>query len=355
MIPETDGKPQNNTAKPHNSATVPKTMRMLSAAQAHNPMKTGFHGGFMNVSFQVGVVDYDDDTPPNQIYLRKTKDKPNPLPILLPNGTRRPPKNTLTKITCSVLGGTDPATGANYPILVGRHFEVPNVLEAKTRRVTELLEKQADPYEMLIKQTKNGNEVHLTGVCVKHSIMARRRRDGTISDDKCIVFGLRQDSDKDHIIPVICDRSLAMSAKKNIRFGDIMTVKGEFHVSVVPIYQVDETGKNKLDGAGAPIPELDEKGKVKVRYMPYIHLHGYPGVALNEHILFSDPTKMPVPAWIVDDIAQEIDLRSQMAVRRSATQTERQEEDSTPQVPSSQASLSTSQYVATGSSLAEGL
>lgn len=89
------------------ASQTPKAMRMLSAAQAKDPMKNAYYGGFRNIAFQVGVVHHLPGDPPNQIYLRSNKTVKNPLPLILPNGVRPPKHGTLTKVICSVVGSTD--------------------------------------------------------------------------------------------------------------------------------------------------------------------------------------------------------------------------------------------------------
>lgn len=320
MISETSSKPEGGTTKTSRPATptgTPKTMRMLSAAQAKNPMKHAFYGGFRNIAFQVGVVHQVPGGEPNQIYLRTNKNAKNPLPLLLPNGVRPPAQGTMTKVTCSVVGSID-RHGNPYPQLIARFFETPNVFEASTRRTTELLKTAADPSEMLKKQTGNNNEVLLTGIVVGRKAARRQRADGSMEDNPSVTFLLRQDADPTHVVPVICDKKLAENANKIIRFGDIISVKGQFHTSTVPVIKFDASGQPERDGNGAYVNELNEDGSIKTRFHPYIYLTSYPGVALDEHLLFSDVEQMDVPEWIIEQINKEIEMRSALGRQQNA-------------------------------------
>lgn len=336
MISETTAKPEGSKSKTSRSAT-PKTLRPLSAAQAKQPMKHAFYGGFRNIAFQVGVVHHLPGDPPNQFYLRTNKTAKNPLPMLLPENVPMPRHNAMVKVTCSVVGSVD-RDGNPYPRLIARHIDTPNIFEASTRRTTELLKTPVDPVEALKKQTGNNNEVMLTGVVIGRRNPRRQRPDGSIEENPSVTFFLRQDADPTHVIPVICDKKLAENASRAIRFGDIISIKGQFHTSTITVYKLDENGQPLKDAAGVPVPDTNADGTVKTRFHPFIYLTSYPGVALDEHILFSDVQKMAVPEWIVEQVNKEIEMKAALGRQQN-------KDDSAPERPTlAPAAVTTAEY-----------
>lgn len=315
-----------NDSSPKKPPRVPgaKTMKMLSMAQAKNPMKHAYYGGFQNIAFQTGVVIRLAGDPPNQIYLRTDAKAKHPLPIMLPSGVRPPNNGSLVKVTCTVLGATDPQ-GNPYPILIARMFAIPNVLEAGARRTTDLLKEEADPTETMRKQTGVGNDVHLTGVVVGRRLHRRQRADGAFDENQSATFLLRLDADPTHVIPVICDKKLAEQANNQIRFGSIISVRGQYHTMTIKVAQFDAAGKPVLNEDGSPVYVLTEDGNVKLRYHPYIYLTGYPTNAPNQHLLFTDPTVMAIPEWIESDINNQIRIRAALGTQQNVVVPEPQE------------------------------
>lgn len=294
-----------------------KTMKVLTVAQAANPMKHAFHGGFQNIAFQTGVVIRLPGDPPNQIYLRTDKKGKHPLPIVLPMGLRAPPNGTLTKVTCTVFGSVD-AQGRPYPLLVARMFSIPNILEAEARRTIDLLKIDTDPTESMNKQTGIGNDIHLSGVVVNKKLERRMKADGTLDENQALTFYLRLDADKNNIIPIICDKKLAEQARDKIRYGAMVSVRGQFHTMTMKIVKRDEQGIPVLNEDGSPVFELDAEGNPKVHYRPYIHT-GYPTNAPDIHLKFTSKEKnaMPIPDWIETEINAQIRLRMELAKQQN--------------------------------------
>jgi hypothetical protein len=309
------------TSSKGTGSQIPKTMKMLSVAQAKNPMKHGFYGGFKNITFQVGVVVREQSDPPNQIYLRTNKNGKHPLPIMLPPGVRPPKNGELAKVICTVMGATDDK-GAPYPILIARFFNHPNLLEADTRRTIEMLENEMDPAEFIRKQTGNNNNVQVTGVLIGKRTHRRLRPNGTYDDNSSVTFYIRQDADKSHVIPLVCDKHLVEAVKKQARFGDVLTFTGQYHVQIVKIQKQDENGRPLFLEDNTPDYELDSEGKAKVRYQPYIFLTDYPSPYVNEDLLFSDPKVMSYPEWIETDINDEIRKRAALGKMQNSPSAE---------------------------------
>jgi hypothetical protein len=339
-----------NTVKEKRPANqTPKAMRMLSAAQARNPMKHAFYGGFRNIAFQVGVVQTMPGDPPNTIYLRSSKNDKNPLPLIVPSGVRPPAAGMRTKVTCSVVGGTD-RQGVPYPLLVARYFENPNIFEAEARRTTELLKVEADPTESLNKQASNGNEVMLTGIVVKKQSIMRQRSDNSTDDRPSIIFWLRQDAEEKHVIPVICDKHLVENASQKIKFGSIVTVRGQYHTTVVPVPKLNDDGSPTTDLNGTPVYETDEQGEIKKRHHPFIYLTSYPGGAPDNDFQFSPTHKaqMPMPEWIETQINAKIRMKENLGKQVKAPAPERIEKGTS-------ALVSKEEYVQTAGDLADRL
>lgn len=303
---------------------APKTMKMLSMAQAVNPMKHAFYGGFHNIAFQTGVVVHMPGDPPNRIYLRTDAKGKHPLPIMLPPKVRAPADGSLVKVTCTILGSSDPQ-GNPCPILVARLFSTPNVLEAETRRTIDLLKKDVDPSESLRKQTGVNNDVHLTGVVIGRRLQRRQREDGSLEENQSATFYLRLDADPTHVIPVLCDKKLAEQSATPVRFGSLISVRGQFQTTTIKVAKCDELGNVVKNEDGSPVYELNKDGSVKVRYHPYIFLTGYPTPAPNAHMLFTDPNVMAIPGWIETQINAEIRARSELGKQQNNSDNQRKE------------------------------
>lgn len=294
----------------------PKTMKMLSMAQAKNPMKHAFYGGFQNIAFQTGVVVKLPGDPPNQIYLRTDAKAKHPLPIYLPPGVRPPADGAFVKATCTVVGATD-QQGNPYPILIARSFALPNVLEAETRRTIDLLKKEVDLTESMRKQTGVNNDIHLTGVIIGRRLHRRIRADGSTEVNNSVTFFIRQDADPTHVIPVVCDKKMAEHASDLMKFASVVSVRGQYHTTTIKIPKYDDAGQPMMTADGKPEYALNEDGKVKVRYHPYIYLTNIPASAPNNHMLFvGDDATMDMPEWI-NEINKEIMIRSELGKQQN--------------------------------------
>jgi hypothetical protein len=289
--------------------------KAFTAAQANHTMKFAYYGGMQNIAFQVGEIVRKNGDSPNKVYLRTGgKSDRYLLPIILPNGLKAPPNGRLVKITSTVMGAKD-AFGRRYPMLVARHIDSPNIFEANARSIVEYLSKEQeegfDATQNLRKGSVNNNELSFVGIfSAAQQIQKPPRPDGSVDDSAAIVFYARVDADKDHLIPVFCDKKLAENAKDRIKYGYPLSFKGVYEVHPIKALKLGEDGKPIKDESGKTVPLLNDAGEQVVHFQPIIKLTKYPAPADASQMLF--PESQPTPGWI-KDIAVEIEARRSKA------------------------------------------
>jgi len=285
--------------------------KAFTAAQANNTMKFAYYGGMHNIAFQVGSILRKAGDPPNKVYLRTGgKSERHLLPIILPNGLKAPPNGRLVKITSTIMGAKD-AVGRRYPMLVARHIDSPNIFEANARSIVEYLHKeQEDGFDETLNLRKgsvNNNELSFVGIFVAaQQVQKPPKPDGTVDETAAVVFYARVDADKDHLIPVFCDKKLAENAKDRMKYGYPLYFKGVYEVHPVKVPQIGEDGKPLKDENGRIQMAVDEEGNPVVHFQPIIKLTKYPAPADAAQMLF--PESQPTPGWI-NDIIVEIEAR----------------------------------------------
>ena len=308
---------QEEVKKP-SQAPKKTVFKAFTAAQANNTMKFAYYGAMHNIAFQVGEIIRKVGDPHNKVYLRTGgKSERHLLPIILPNGLKAPPNGRLVKITSTIMGSKD-ASGRRYPMLVARHIDSPNIFEANARSIVEYLHKEQedgfDATQNLRKGAVNNNELSFVGIFVAaQQVQKPPKADGTVDENAAVVFYARVDADKDHLIPVFCDKKLAENAKDRIKYGYPLFFKGVYEVHPVKVPQIGEDGKPVKDELGKVQLTLDEEGNPVVQFQPIIKLTKYPAPADASQMLF--PDSQPTPTWITDIIAEIEARRSKVRVQ----------------------------------------
>ena len=283
-------------------------IRPLTLQERKKPAQLSFHGGFRNVSFQIGEVVLPESSGANinattASYVKAIIKKSNTVqfPVMVPNSLTmmRGVVNTIATVT-----GQQNASGGFEAVLLARATERLSSFNTKLRTVEHLIEpKQAadqaasysdDETARLGKSSnaRSHNQVMLAGV-----VVGAKFEDG---QHPRFHIWIRQDSNPSNVIPLCYEAKNANSMVSRVKYGSIIYVDGEFVYRNVTVFQMDEKGQRKLDSNGQPMPELDAAGNPVRRMHTYIRI-----TAPKDPAEFDLDLGNTVPAWM-SDIAKKL-------------------------------------------------
>ena len=294
-------------------------IRPLTLAERKKPAQLTFFGGFKNVSFQIGEVTLPEAaahnanaTTPAYVKAIVRKSATVQFPIMVPNSLAV--LKGMTNTVASVIGQKN-KYGGHDAVLVARSTERLSSFNAKLRTVEDLVktgEASGETDETRLGRSSGArihNQVMLAGV-----VVGARFEDG---DSPRFHIDLRQDANPSNIIPLIYEARNASAMVSRVKYGSLIYVDGEYAFRSVPINEVDEDGRLKLDADRKPIPILDEKGQPTKRIQTYIRI-----TSPKDPAQFDTDFGSTVPRWVVE-IAEEIAAaRARTAVSRAEISTE---------------------------------
>ena len=294
-------------------------IRPLTLVERKKPAQLTFFGGFKNVSFQIGEITLPDAaarntnaTTPAYVKAIVRKSATVQFPIMVPNSLSV--LKGMTNTVASVIGQKN-KYGGHDAVLVARSTERLSSFNAKLRTVEDLVktgEASGETDETRLGRSSGArihNQVMLAGV-----VVGARFEDG---DSPRFHIDLRQDANPSNIIPLIYEARNASAMVSRVKYGSLIYVDGEYAFRSVPINEVDEDGRLKLDADRKPIPILDEKGQPTKRIQTYIRI-----TSPKDPAQFDTDFGSTVPRWVVE-IAEEIAAaRARTAVSRAEISTE---------------------------------
>lgn len=278
-------------------------IRPLTLNERRQPATRTFHGGFKNVSFQIGTVEMPsgseintNDTTANYIKAKLRKDGKVQFPVMIPKSIfiNKGPSNTVASVI-----GMKNSHGGYDAVLVARSNERLSSFNSPLRTVEDLVkldtkEEAAESDNRLGKgaNARVHNQVMLCGV-----IVGARFEDG---DYPRFHMLMRQDANPNNVIPLVYEARNASALLSHIKYGQLATVPGEYYYRSVPVYQQDSEGRVMMDADNRPIPVLEENGSPKTRITTYIRC----GVPRDPSEFDTDFGPTP-PKWLVQ-MADEI-------------------------------------------------
>lgn len=299
-------------------------IRPLTLQERQKPAQLSFHGGFRNVSFQLGEVVLPESSRSNvnattasfvKGFIRKSPTIE--FPIIIPNSlmTLRGVVNTIATVA-----GQKNNSGGYDAVLQARATERLSSFNTKLRTVEHLIESKkvvdevsnnlSDDDAARLGKSSNArshNQVMLAGV-----VVGAKFEDG---QNPRFHIWIRQDSNPTNVIPLVYEARNASSMVTRIKFGSIIYADGEFVYRNVPNYQTDESGVRKLDINGQVMPVLDDAGKPVRRLQTYIRI-----TAPKDPAEFDLDLGNSIPSWMAE-IAKKIAegrTRSQAPTKEAA-------------------------------------
>jgi hypothetical protein len=255
-------------------------IRPLTLQERGKPAKASFHGGFRNVTFQLGEL----VLPSKQVrnlsnavpafakgVVKKTKSLG--YPILIPNSLSILPG--VINIIATVVGQKN-AHGGFDAVLVARATDRLSSLNTKMRTVEHLIASRLEDVEgkNLSEESegrlgksfaaRNHNQVMLAGL-----VVGSQFEDGQYP--RFHIF-IRQDANPNNVIPLVYEARNATAMVGRIKYGAMIYVDGEYVARKVPTYELDESGARKLDANGEPIKAVDAEGNPITRVNSYIRI-----------------------------------------------------------------------------------
>lgn len=277
-------------------------VRPLTLAERKKPAQLTFFGGFKNVSFQIGEVALPDAaarnanaTTPAYVKAIVRKSATVQFPIMVPNSLSV--LKGMTNTVASVIGQKN-KYGGHDAVLVARSTERLSSFNSKLRTVEDLVktgEATAETDETRLGKSSSArihNQVMLAGI-----VVGARFEDG---DSPRFHIDLRQDANPSNIIPLIYEARNASAMVSRVKYGSLIYVDGEYAFRSVPIHEVDEDGRLKLDADRKPIPQLDDKQQPTKRIQTYIRI-----TAPKDPAQFDTDFGSTIPRWVAE-IAEEI-------------------------------------------------
>lgn len=291
-------------------ATRPaRPIRPLTYSERRKPAQQTFHGGFKNVSFQIGELimppgaerNSNDSTAgfTKAILQKSTNVK---FPVLVPHSMNA--LKGLQNTVASVIGRKN-IDGSYDAILVARHSERLSSFNSRLRTVLDLVgeggetEDENNPGSIRLgkgQTAKVHNQVMLCGV-----IVGAYFEDG---ERPAFHILLRQDSNPDNVIPLIYPQRNASQLQKTIRYGAFIYVDGEYAYRAVPVPKLTTEGAILKDEKGAVVYETDDEGKAKTRVQTYIRID-----SPRDPAEFDTKFGNTHPQWLVE-LAEEVRQRS---------------------------------------------
>ncbi len=277
-------------------------IRPLTLAERKKPAQLTFFGGFKNVSFQIGEITLPDAaarnanaTTPAYVKAIVRKSATVQFPIMVPNSLSV--LKGMTNTVASVIGQKN-KYGGHDAVLVARSTERLSSFNSKLRTVEDLVktgEATAEMDETRLGKSSSArihNQVMLAGV-----VVGARFEDG---DSPRFHIDLRQDANPSNIIPLIYEARNASAMVSRVKYGSLIYVDGEYAFRSVPIHEIDEDGRLKLDADRKPIPQLDDKQQPTKRIQTYIRI-----TSPKDPAQFDTDFGSTIPRWVAE-IAEEI-------------------------------------------------
>jgi hypothetical protein len=296
-------------------------IRPLTLNERRQPASRTFHGGFKNVSFQIGVIEMpsastvnNNDTTASYIKAKVRKGDKVQFPLLVPKTIviNKGPSNTVASVV-----GMKNNYGGYDAVLIARSNERLSSFNSPLRTVVDLVQldaKEARPEaENRLGKSSNArihNQVMLCGV-----IVGARFEDG---ESPRFHMLMRQDNNANNVIPLVYEARNASALVSRIKFGQLATVPGEYYYRSIPVHQLDAEGRPVLDADRRPIPVLDENGSPKTRISTYIRC----GVPRDPSEFDTDFGPTP-PKWLVQMADEIVANRERDRVLREAAATKR--------------------------------
>jgi len=276
-------------------------IRPLTLSERKKPAQLTYIGGFKNVSFQIGEIVLPEaferntnGTTPAYTKAIVRKSPTVEFPIMVPNslGVLKGATNTVA----SVIGQKNKYGGYDA-ILVARSTERLSSFNSKLRTVEDLVRSNSTngADDARLGKSSNArihNQVMLAGV-----VVGARFEDG---DSPKFHIDLRQDANPSNVVPLTYEARNASAMVSRVKFGSLIYVDGEYAFRNVPVHEVDEEGKLKLDAEGKPIPVLDADQKPMKRIHTYIRI-----TSPKDPAEFDTDFGKSIPRWVTE-IAQEI-------------------------------------------------
>lgn len=300
-------------------------IRPLTINQRRQPATRTYHAGFKNVSFQIGILEMpnvrtSNDTTAVYTKARIVKDGGNvhfPAMVPKPITPHKGPSNTVASVI-----GMKNSYGGYDAVLVVRNNERLSSFNSPLRTVEDLIKIDSKEVKTVAdnrlgkgSNARVHNQVMLCGV-----IVGARFEDG---ESPRFHMMMRQDSNVNNVIPLVYEARNASALASHIKAGQLTTVDGEYYYRSVPVYELDEDGRIKLDEDRRPVPVLDEGGNPKNRISTYIRC----GVPRDPSEHDTDFGGTP-PKWIVqmaNDMAAQREservTREAATLKRTATKT----------------------------------
>ena len=278
-------------------------IRPLTLQERKKPAQLSFHGGFRNVSFQIGEVVLPESSHTNlnattASYVKASIKKSGSVqfPVMVPNSLTmmRGVVNTIATVT-----GQKNASGGFEAVLLARATERLSSFNTKLRTVEHLIESKkmdeadgnlSDDDTVRLGKSSNArshNQVMLAGV-----VVGAKFEDG---QHPRFHIWIRQDSNPANVIPLCYEARNASSMVSRVKYGSIIYVDGEFVYRNVQVFQMDEKGSRKLDANNQPTPELDAAGNPVRRMHTYIRI-----TAPKDPAEFDLDLGNAVPGWMAD-------------------------------------------------------
>ena len=277
-------------------------IRPLTLSERKKPAQLTYLGGFKNVSFQIGEIVPPDAAERNTngttpVYSKAIVRKSPTIqfPIMIPNalGVLKGVTNTVA----SVIGQKNKYNGYDA-VLGARSMERLSSVNSKLRTVEDLV-KTSDiaptTEEGRLGKSSNArihNQVMLAGVVVSASF-----EDG---EHPRFLINLRQDANPNNIVPLAYEARNASAMVSRVKRGSLIYVDGEYAFRNVPVFEMDDDGREKLDANRKPIPVLDGAGNPVKRIHTYIRI-----TSPKDPAEFDTDFGKTAPRWVVE-IAEEL-------------------------------------------------
>lgn len=274
------------------------TIRPLTLQERQRPAHLTYHGGFKNVSFQIGqvvmpAVAKNDVTGPTPGYINAllTKGEKVSLPVRVPRHLYV--QSGYSNTVGSVIGQKNTQGGFDA-ILVVRNSERLSSFNTKLRTVESLL--QSDEERAAYEREENErlgkssnarahNQVMLTGI-----VIAANYEDGSYPR---FHIQIRQDADPSNVIPLTYEGKNASALITRIERGGFISVTGEYVYRQMPVFKCDDQGNFIFDEDRKRVVEVDDEGKPKKRMHTYIRI-----LPPHDPSEFDTNFSGPPPTWI---------------------------------------------------------
>lgn len=289
-------------------------IRPLTLSERKKPAQLTYFGGFKNVSFQIGEIVLPEGAARNinattaaysKAIVRKSATVQ--FPIMVPNalGVLKGPTNTVA----SVIGQKNKFGGYDA-ILVARSTERLSSFNSKLRTVEDLV-KTTDAADSAddtrLGKSSNArihNQVMLAGV-----VVGARFEDG---ESPKFHIDLRQEANPNNIVPLTYEARNASAMVSRVKFGSLIYVDGEYAFRNVPVFEMDDEGKVKLDADRQAVPVLDGAGIPAKRIHTYIRI-----TSPKNPAEFDTDFGNSVPRWIAEIASEIAQARSRSATGKA--------------------------------------